>query len=500
MGILCVIIGRMERQTDSYRHILKYTSLFGGIQGLNILVGMIRNKLVAVILGPNGMGLISLFNSTVKLVSDSTNMGVSMSGVKTLSEAYEQGDAAVLAEQVRLVRSWSVVVALLGLVVCVLAAPLIDGCSFSWGSHTLHYLLLSPVVALMALTGGEMAVLKAVRRLRALAKVSVCNVFAVLVVTIPLYYIYGEAAIVPSLVAAALIQAVLTMAYSFRLFPPRVSLRLGYLRRGDRMLRLGVSFVAVGMMGSGMEFAIRSYLNVAGSLETVGLYNAGYMMTMTYGGMVFAAMENDYFPRLSAVAAPGAAMNRCVNRQIEVSVVLIAPLLVAFMFGLPVLLPLLFSGRFMPVAGMMQFTIVALMVRAVKLPIAYIPLSRSDSRSYLLMESAYVLMILPLMYVCFGRWGITGTGVALLIGALLDLALLLVYNRWRYGYRLSRPTLLCVGLQAPLVVASYLLAGVSSPWAYWGGGAVVLALSLACSRWLFARQGRRQLTDGGPRV
>ena len=90
--------------------------------------------------------------------------------------------------------------------------------------------------------------------------------------------------------------------------------------------------------------------------------------------------------------------------------------------------------------------------------------------------------------------------MALLIGALLDLALLLVYNRWRYGYRLSRPTLLCVGLQAPLVVASYLLAGVSSPWAYWGGGAVVLALSLACSRWLFARQGRRQLTDGGPRV
>lgn len=144
MGIWCVILGRMERQTDSYRHILKYTSLFGGIQGLNILVGMIRNKLVAVILGPNGMGLISLFNSTIKLVSDSTNMGVSVSGVKTLSEAYEEGDATALAEQVRLVRSWSMVVALLGLVVCVLAAPLIDSCSFSWGSHTLHYLSCRP--------------------------------------------------------------------------------------------------------------------------------------------------------------------------------------------------------------------------------------------------------------------------------------------------------------------------------------------------------------------
>ena len=111
-----------------------------------------------------------------------------------------------------------------------------------------------------------------------------------------------------------------------------------------------------------------------------------------------------------------------------------------------------------------------------------------------------VVMILPLMYVCFGRWGITGTGVALLVGSLLDLALLLAYNRWRYGYRPSRSTLLCVGLQLPLVVAAHLLAGVPSPWACWGGGAVLFVLSLACSRWLFVRQRRHQITDGGPRV
>lgn len=45
---------------DSYTSILKYTGLFGGVQGLGILMGIVRNKLVAVILGPDGMGLISL--------------------------------------------------------------------------------------------------------------------------------------------------------------------------------------------------------------------------------------------------------------------------------------------------------------------------------------------------------------------------------------------------------------------------------------------------------
>ena len=61
----------MEKQ-NSYSHILKYTGLFGGVQVLGILVGLVRNKLVALILGPMGMGLLALFSSTIKLVGDST--------------------------------------------------------------------------------------------------------------------------------------------------------------------------------------------------------------------------------------------------------------------------------------------------------------------------------------------------------------------------------------------------------------------------------------------
>ena len=46
---------------DSYLHILKYISLFGGVQVLNVLIGIVRNKFVAMLLGPQGVGLISLF-------------------------------------------------------------------------------------------------------------------------------------------------------------------------------------------------------------------------------------------------------------------------------------------------------------------------------------------------------------------------------------------------------------------------------------------------------
>ena len=73
---------------NSYIHILKAMGLFGSVQGLNILMSLVRNKIVAVLLGTTGMGLITLYNSTVKLLSDATSMGLPMSAVRELSAAY----------------------------------------------------------------------------------------------------------------------------------------------------------------------------------------------------------------------------------------------------------------------------------------------------------------------------------------------------------------------------------------------------------------------------
>lgn len=99
----------------SYSHILKYTGLFGGIQGLIVGVGIIRNKLVAMLLGPDGMGLMSLLMSATKLISDATSFGVSISAVKNLSKDVEEGNEEKVYHTIRLIRSLSVLASRAGL-------------------------------------------------------------------------------------------------------------------------------------------------------------------------------------------------------------------------------------------------------------------------------------------------------------------------------------------------------------------------------------------------
>lgn len=470
-----------KEKTNSYAHILKYMGVFGGVQFLSILIGIVRNKLVAVLLGPNGVGLISLFNSTIKLLSDTTNLGISMSAVKVISENYETGDSEKVAYYVKLVRVWCLLTGFFGMFLCIVLSPLLDTWTFEWGDHTLHFLLLSPVIAFMAISGGELAILKATRKLRQLATLSVYNVVGALLVTVPMYYSWGEAAIVPSLVAVALIQLLLPIAYSYRYFPLRLKSDASVVNDGLDMVKLGVAFVLAGIMGSGVDFAIRSFLNTNGSLGMVGLYNSGYMMTMVYAGMVFSAMETDYFPRLSSVKTIGAELNETVNRQIEVSLILVSPLLSAFMIGLPLIIPLLYSAEFLPVIGMVQIAILSMFIRAVALPMAYIPLSKGDSLSYLLMEAGYDVVLLGAVVWLYDAWGLTGAGAAITFAALFDMGMLMIYMHYKYNYVMSRQVVRYIVLFFSIGITAFLITFIENKYAYWAIGTVLVLISSGIS-------------------
>lgn len=467
-----------ENRNKTYTHILKYTGLFGGVQGLGILVGIVRNKLVALLLGAEGMGLMSLFNSTTKLISDSTNFGLSMSAVRELSAAFEQHDETYMRRCIDSVRLWSMLTALLGMAVCMMISPILSRWVFGWGDHSLHFVLLSIVVFLMAVTGGELAILKALRQLKSLAKISFLNIVGALITSIPLFYIWRQAAIVPSLIIVALTQMLLTIYYSHKQYAIHFNWSKTLLLQGSPMLKIGVAFVLAGILGSGADFLIRRYLNVLGSVETVGLFNAAYMMTMTYAGLVFSAMETDFFPRLSSIKHTGALLNETVNSQIEVSLLLISPMLVVFMVGVPVLLPLLYSREFVSLQVMVQTLVLAMYWRAVKLPIAYIPLAKGNSRLYLLVEAIYDVALVLAVIAGFHYYELLGAGIAITLVSALDFLMLFYFMHTTYQYNISNSVWQYLGIQLMFGLVTYGLVLSTHGLVYWGGGVVLVLLSL----------------------
>jgi O-antigen/teichoic acid export membrane protein len=476
-----------ESEKGAYGHVLKYTGVFGGVQGLNVLVSLVRNKFVALLLGPSGMGLVTLFNTTVSFISQSTHFGISTSAVRQLSEFTDDHHPQVV-HFVKVVRAWSLLTALLGMLVCITIGPFLSSATFAWGDHSLHFILLSPAVAMIAITGGETAILKGRRRLKSLALVQVGSVFAALIISVPVYYLFGEAGIVPVIVLMAFVTMLLTLRESYRLYPLQLRGAKGVLGDGMEMIRLGVAFTLAGIIGSSAEMFIRSWLNVTGDLDVLGLYNVGYMITITYAGMVFSAMESDYFPRLSGVQHDIAATNECVNRQMEVSLLLLSPMLAALIVFLPLLVPLLFSPKFLPVTGMAQVAALAMYMKVLTLPVAYITLARGRSLAYLFLESSYFVAFVLLIMFGYEHWGLIGTGIAITLAHLFEYLLVNSFAYKKYGYRFSATVYGYAIVQLSLGILAYLLTLIIDGILYWGIGLIIVLISFCLSLHVLRRK------------
>ena len=468
----------MAKENDEqYSHVLKFTGLFGGVQGLNVVIGLVRNKFVALLLGPEGMGLVSLFNTTVQLISQATHLGISFSAVRHISEYYDAENTEKVAHYVKVVRGWCLLTALVGMLVCVVLGPFLSSATFSWGDHTLHFVLLAPAIGMIAITGGETAILKGQRKLGALALVQIVAALASLVISIPIYYFFWQAGIVPVIVLMAFVTMCATLWFSLRLFPLQFGGTYGILGEGMEMVRLGVAYTLAAVIGTASEMLIRSYLNVVGDLDVLGLYNAGYMLTITYAGMVFSAMETDYYPRLSAVQHDIRATNETVNRQMEVSLLLVSPMLAALIIALPVVVPLLFSQEFLPVVGMAQVAALAMYMKVLTLPVAYITLARGYSLSYLFLETSYFVVFVILIFFGYRYWGLFGTGVAITLAHVFEFLLVNAYAYKKYGYRSSATVYGYAIVQGALGLLVYILTLVADGYLYWAVGALIVMLS-----------------------
>lgn len=472
------------KKDDSYSHILKYTGVFGGVQGLNILISVVRNKFTALFIGAGGLGLLSLFNSTINMIVAACNFGIPTSGVQELSGKYSASSQKI-SDSVMLIRSWSLIAALLGAVVCIVIGPLLDLWSFAWGNHTLHFILLSPAVAFTIVTGGELAILKATRQLRALAVSSFFTVVSSLLISVPIYYVWSYRGIVPVLVGLALVQMMLTLHYSNRYYPYCVKMSAKFLRQGVHVIRLGMAFVIAGLLNTGAEFFVRIFINNRGDLEHVGYFNAGWTLAIVYAGLIFTAMDSDYFPRLSAIKDDSREMSQCVSKQMEMNVLMGGPILTIMLFCLPVLIPLLYDSSFLVMLPLTQFAMLSMLFKAMYLPIEYIPLAKGRSRIFLCQEAFAVILLVVLEMWGYASMGLVGIGIGISSAYLLETAVVLLFSQVYFSYRASRNVWLFAGIQVFFVgVSLFAVTSELSTWTYCILAVVLSLLNVGCTLYL----------------
>lgn len=445
-----------EKSENSYRNILKGTSAFGGVQVFQILINLVRGKFVSLFLGPAGMGLSALFNSSSLLMTQAASLGLNLGIVKEV--AATRDTPKDLHHTIRVAIRLLTATSLLGAVLCILLSGIISRFTFNSNIYAPQIMWMGIAVALTIASNGIMSIIQGLHEVKILSKASLVGALVGLCAGVPLYYFYGTAGIVPAMIILAF------SSFVFYIFSLRKVVKLSdeddftwhtAKTLTKKLILMGMVLMSGELIGSATNYLINIFIRHFGNLENVGLFQAANSLTNQYAGVVFTAMMLDFLPRLAKVAHNSEQMNMVVNRQLEIVALIATPLLSLLILFAPVAIQILLTDQFLPIIPLMRWMAFGVLLRAFNFPLGYITFAKDNPHLFFWVEAvgANVLAV-TLNCILYYLLGLNGLGVAIVIDSIITFLVYHAINRRLYGCRInaSGAKFLCFGATIGLLV------------------------------------------------
>ncbi len=365
----------------SYRRILSATSLLGGATAVNVLIGMVRVKFVAILLGPAGLGLMGAFQSIVTMAASFATMGLNYSGVREIAEARGGGDAARLSLTLATFNRVLWLMAFFGAALLAALSVPVSLLTFDDGEHAVQIALLSGAVFCGVLTAKDSTLIQSAQEIRRLAWVNVSGALIGTGVSLGCFALWRQQGILPAILVGALFQWLVTRMHARRTALWHVDQTAGWSAEvAGRLFKFGGMIVVLGLLVSVTSYLQRVLIIRGLGESALGFFQAADGLSGLYAGYILGAMGTDFLPRLSAVGADHEAVNRLVNEQTVVALLIGIPGVVGTITFAPLLMPLFYAAEFAPAAGLLKWLAVGVFGRLVSWPLSFILMSRGDIR------------------------------------------------------------------------------------------------------------------------
>src|SRR5262245_23807626 len=400
-------------EKHTYGQILKSSVLIGGSSVLNIGIGIVRTKAMAVLLGPAGFGLMGLYGSIADLAVAIASMGVNSSGVRQIAEAASSGDDKRIARTVTVLRHTAILLGILGASFLIAFCRQVSALTFGTDQHAGAVALLSLVVLFRLVAGGQGALIQGMRRVADLAKMGVLGALFGTMISIPLVYFLREEGVVPSLVCIAATSTVTGWWYSRKVRIQPAAMTLSEVQdEAASLLKLGLAFMASGLLVMGAAYAVRIIVVRNIGLEAAGFYSAAWTLGGLYVGFVFQAMGADFYPRLVSAATDNPRCNRLVNEQAQVSLLLAGPGIIATITFAPLVIPLFYSSKFVEAVEILRWICLGMALRVITWPMGFVIVAKNRQLMFFGADLAWTIVNVALAWLCVDHFGLNGAGIA----------------------------------------------------------------------------------------
>jgi len=426
------------------RRLVRSTAILGLGSVATVVAAIVRAKILAARLGPEGTGVLAQLASLTAVLVPLATIGIGNGLVAMIAEAKAANDFARVHALTRLGRrlAWGVgggLAALAALASPWLAAGIYRDSGFAWA-----VLLGAASVPLSAAASVNVSMLQGHQAVRAMAGLNVAIAIAQIATIVPLAFFWG----VPGAVAQLVVITGLWAWWSGRLLAPHTPRppRTGGLDAPGRvsaarpllrpLLRYGVSSLLVGLSSTLTLLVLRSMLVDKLGLGPNGIYQVCVGVSGLLMPTILNAITANVWPEIAAMQHDSDA-GPTMRSGVRLAFLLTTGICAALLVGAPIWVPLFYSGRFLPALDLLPIQFLGDYFRAAAWMFGIWLVPRNRLKPWVLFDVIYGLTLLAAFLLLVDRIGLRSVVIGYVLAHMTHAGLHYMLARRRIGFRLG---------------------------------------------------------------
>jgi len=433
-----------------------------------LLLGALRTKVAASVLGPSGMGLLAQAASFSDLLRQISMLGSTNGFVKLLAEALGRNDHRGVE---RLLRSALGLFGALALTIAAISiglAPRVSQWVFDDPAHATLIVLCS-IGLLFAVPATLVArSFSGALQFRSFVQLSIFDSLIGLVGMSLLVWAMGLTGAVLSLVVAEalvlLVGAVLLYRRLLRPLGIDVRPRAPDPATARNLVRLAGILALTSIAASGAALLVRGQIIRDFGAEANGLYHVAWQVGQNYLGILGASLWTYGMPKVASKLDDPTAVGVLQNDFLRIALAVLAPGIVVLLCARELWVPLLYTPAFLAAGPMLCWQLAGELVAMLRqsMNISLLPRERLGFLLFqaVLYWGGWVLLSLLLL----PRLGAIGVAVAYLLSNVLALVVTYAYHAIALGYRVRADNARALAIALPGFALALGLVSGDDPW------------------------------------
>jgi PST family polysaccharide transporter len=371
---------------------------------------MTKVKVLAVLLGPVGVGLMGLYQNIMNIATTLAGCGVADSGVRQLAASL--GDVATLSLVRKALFYANLLLGLTGMAGLWLLREPVAQWIFGNAEHSVEVGYLGIGVLLGLLASSQTVLLQGLRRIGDLARVQIFSALAGAVVGVAAIGLWGLSGLLFFMLAGPATSVLVAAGYARHL--PRQQAGHDWAEsrlQWQAMFALGIPLMTAGLLTMVVQLMARTLVTQELGLEAVGLFQAAWVISMSYLGFVLNAMGTDYYPRLTGTIHDREQAIRMVNDQTEMLLLLAGPVLLAMMTLAPWVIELLYAKSFAPATDVLRWQVLGDLVKVITWPMGFVVLAQGRGTMFIGTQLNWNVLYLAFLWFALPVLGLPAMGI-----------------------------------------------------------------------------------------